>query len=302
MKLSGFTIVRNADKLYFPIVESILSILPIVDEYIIAIDEGEEDDQTMEKIMSIDSDKIKIIPRKWSEKSFVESRILAEETNFALSQCSGDWCFYLQADEVIHEKDHHKIIETCTENVDDLNVDGFLFSYNHFWGDYQHHLPYHGWYRNEIRIVRNDPAIQSIKDAQSFRKEQNRKLRVKKLEAEVFHYGWVRPPHLMQNKKKVHDGLHRGLESAEKEYIIKDNNYDYGPLGKLPVYNGTHPAVMDERIQNISWKDQLNYSKKWVPSRPLNKHEKKSYRTITWIENNILGGKELFGYKNWKLI
>ena len=134
---------------------------------------------------------------------------------------------------------------------------------------------------------------------QGFRKNNNSKLSVKPINANVYHYGWVRPPHLMQNKKKVHDGLHRGIVQAEKEYKSKDNIYDYGPLGKIPKFPHTHPIVMRERIKKMDWNDTLNHTNFWVPTRPLNKHEKKRYRALTWIENNILGSKEIFGYKNW---
>ena len=302
MKISGFTMVRNADKLYFPIRESILSILPIVDEYIIALGAGDADDRTEAIIKEIDSPKIKIYPRTWSEKSFKESRILAEETNFALSKCSGDWCFYLQADEVIHEEDLPKIRNACLQYHRNEPTDGFLFNYHHFWGDYEHHLPYHGWYKNEIRIIRNGRSIQSIKDAQSFRNQDGGKLKVRKIDARVFHYGWVRPPELMQNKKKIHDGLHRGIKQAEKEYAQRDNHYDYGPLGRIPRYHGTHPAVMEEKLEHHFWKEQLNYTKSWISTRALNKHEKLKYRLLTWIENNLLDGKEIGGYKNWEII
>ena len=102
MKISGFTMVRNATKYYFPVRESIESILPIVDEFIVALGKGDSGDTTREAIESIGSPKIRIIDRVWREEDFAESRIFAIETNFALSQCTGDWCFYLQADEVIH--------------------------------------------------------------------------------------------------------------------------------------------------------------------------------------------------------
>ena len=302
MKISGFTMVRNAEKLYFPIRESILSILPMVDEYVIALGKGDPDDHTEEIIREINSPKIKVYPRVWSEESFRESRIRAEETNFALSKCTGDWCFYLQADEVIHEDDLPVIKDACKQFRDDERTDGFLFNYHHFWGDYDHHLPYHGWYKNEIRVIRNNRGIQSIKDAQSFRKKNGSKLTVRAIDARVFHYGWVRPPELMQNKKKVHDGLHRGTSQAEKEYADRGNHYDYGPLGRLPFFKETHPSVMKDKIKDHHWKDQLNYTRNWIPTRPLNKHEKLKYRTLTWIENNLLGGKEIGGYSNWNII
>ncbi len=302
MKISGFTMVRNADKLYFPIRESILSILPIVDEYIIALGKGDEDDRTEAIIREINSPKIKVFHREWSEESFRESRILAEETNFALSKCKGDWCFYLQADEVVHEDDLPTIRSACEEYLDDRNSHSLLFNYHHFWGDYDHHLPFHGWYKNEIRVIRNHKGIKSIKDAQSFRRQDESKLNARPINARIFHYGWVRPPELMQNKKKVHDGLHRGINQAEKEYADRDNHYDYGPLDRIPTFPGSHPTVMKEKIEQLFWKDQLNYSSRWTPTRPLNKHEKLKYRILTWIENNLLGGKEIGGYSNWNIV
>ena len=163
-------------------------------------------------------------------------------------------------------------------------------------------MHYHGWVQNEIRVIRNHRGIQSIKDAQSFRHRDDSKLKVRSIDARVFHYGWVRPPELMQNKKKIHDGLHRGKEQAEKEYADRSNHYDYGPLGRIPNYQGSHPEVMASRIQSHHWQDRLNFTKTWTPGRPLNKHEKMKYRILTWIENNILGGKEIGGYKNWTLL
>lgn len=104
MKISGFSMVRNATKLYYLIKEAIESILPICDEFIIAVGKGDEDDCTREEIESIGSKKIKIIDTVWKEEDFKNGRVNAIQTNIALDECSGDWCFYLQADEVVHEK------------------------------------------------------------------------------------------------------------------------------------------------------------------------------------------------------
>ena len=114
--------VRNATKYYFPIKESILSILPLVDEFIVALGDCDSDDKTREEIESINSDKIKIIDRVWSERDFIDGKVFANETTFAMGQCKGDWCFYLQADEVIHEKDHPMIVAACTDNLTNKNI------------------------------------------------------------------------------------------------------------------------------------------------------------------------------------
>ena len=64
MFISGFSMVRNAVKLYYPVKESIESILPIVDEFVIALGNCDDDDQTLEEIKKINSNKIKIIHTK----------------------------------------------------------------------------------------------------------------------------------------------------------------------------------------------------------------------------------------------
>ncbi|MGH1337745.1 MAG: hypothetical protein ACRBFS_16615 [Aureispira sp.] len=302
MKISGFTMVRNATKYYFPIKESILSILPLVDEFIVALGDNDADDATRAAIGSIDSNKIKIIDRVWSEEDYIDGQVFAKETSFALSQCTGDWCFYLQADEIVHEQDLPLIKAACAQQLHNAKVDGFLFNYHHFFGDYDHYLPVHGWYKQEIRIVRNSTKIYSYKDAQSFRKEANQKLQVVPIAAYIYHYGWVRPPHLMQSKKKEQDSMHHGKEKTRVHYQGQSEGYNYGPLGKIPIFKGRHPAVMDEFRSKINWTNQLNYSKKGALDRPLLKHEKWKYKLLTFFENALNGGKDFFGYTNWILV
>lgn len=287
--------VRNADKYYFPIKESILSILPIVDEFVIALGDNEKGDKTRELIESIGSPKIKIIDRVWNEADSIGGKIYADETNFALAQCSGDWCFYIQADEVVHEKDLPEIVNQCQKHLNNKNVDALLFDYYHFFGDYEHYLPVHGWYKNEMRIVRNGIGVYSYKDAQSFRKNDNEKLNVKSIDAHIYHYGWVRPPRLMQSKKQEQEEKHYKSDKGEENI----NVFNYGALGNIPIFKATHPKVMDSFREKISWKNQLNYSKKAELNRPKMKHEQLKYRVITFFENLLNGGRDFFGYTNW---
>ena len=207
MKISGFTMVKNAGKLYYPFKESVLSILPLVDEYIIALGDCDKEDTTLQMIEEINSPKIKLVNTVWDVKKYPNGSILAQQTDVAKEHCTGDWLFYLQADEIIHEKDHEAIRQRCKELVNDDNVEELLFRYIHFWRDYNHAFTAnHAWYRNEIRIIRNRTDIHSWQDAQSFRvienftkekylkKEDTRKLNVARVDAHIYHYGWVRPP------------------------------------------------------------------------------------------------------------
>ena len=312
MKISGFSFVRNGVKLYYPVVESIKSILPIVTEFVIAVAKGDDDDTTREQIAAIDDAKIKIIDTTWEEKYFIKGVINAIQTNIAKQACTGDWLFYLQADEVVHEKDLPIITSRCEELLDNEDVEGLLFQYKHFWGDYDHFHSGHGWYPNEIRIIRNLRDIYSWQSAQSFRRFDcydnprqetgHHKLKVAKVAAEIYHYGWVRPPHLMQNKRRALDSFHWGLNRAKDFYEKAPQEFDYGPLNKLAVFNGGHPKVMQERIAQMGWKNKLQYSGKPNPFREPHKHERLKYRLLSLIEKYLNGSEQIGGFKNYELL
>jgi hypothetical protein len=274
-----------------------MSILPIVDEFIVAL--GKSEDNTKEIIEDIDSEKIKIYEREWNEESFKEGKIFREETNFALSKCNGDWCFYLQADEIVHEKYLTLITKKCQEYLKLKKVEGFLLKYIHFWGDYDHYINSHAAPPKEIRIVRNNSGVYSYKDALSFRIKNDRKLKVVEIPAYVYHYGWVRPPALMISKKKEQDSMHVGKDKAEEKYKNVEGYFNYGPLGRLPKFKATHPEAMKNWIEKFDWRDRLNYGREYDLERELFKHEKLNYKILTFIENIFFGGEQLFGFKNY---
>lgn len=300
VSISGFSMCRNADSLYYPIRESIESILPIVDEFIVAVGEGFEGDETRELIASINSPKIKIIDTVWYTDKFKYGSVHAQQTDIAKNACSGDWLFYLQADEVIHEKDHKEIVDACSGFLDDKSVDGFVFNYLHFWGDFDHVHDSHAWYDLEIRIVRNDPSIHSWKSAQSFRrytsfddskyldKEGTQKLNVKCLKSEVYHYGWVRPPVLMTKKINALDKIH----SHEKER--QSRPFSYGELNQIPKLTGTHPSVMHHWIEKSKWENDGS------PSPEYLRHNKLKAKVMTWLEKHLFGGKRIFSSHNFR--
>lgn len=320
MTISGFTMVRNATKLYYPVREAIESILPIVDEFVVALGKGDPDDTTREEIEKISSNKIKIIDTVWDLERYPNGTENAHQTDIAKNACSGDWLFYLQADEVVHENDLPAIQNRCTELLGDQEVEGLLFQYRHFWGDYNHYHRSHGWYPHEIRIVRNHPDIHSWESAQSFRRipnfdgvnyrqqEGTYKLKVASVNAHINHYGWVRPPDFMQRKNRALDTVHKGEQRVEALYKGRATNYDYGAMNLLAQFEGTHPNVMKERIAQFDWGHLLDYrgsatqSKSGHLERKPHKHERFKYRLLTFIEQNLLGGKQIGGFKNYILL
>ncbi|MFZ1611238.1 MAG: hypothetical protein WAT52_09235 [Chitinophagales bacterium] len=315
MLISGFTMAKNVSKLYYPIKASIMSVLPIVDEFIVALGDCDADDTARKEIESIGSEKIKIIDTVWDIEKYPNGMENAHQTDIAKNHCKGTWCLYVQADEVIHEQYLETIKSNCEKFKSDLEVEGFLFNYIHFWGDYNHHQLAHGWYKNEIRLVRNHPDIHSWQSAQSFRRIPNfdglhyrqhadtYKLKVIKIPAYIYHYGWVRPPHYMQKKKKALDTIHKGDTKAGEMYNTRALEFDYGALGNVPKFKGTHPKVMQEKIAQFDWAEELNYSKKQTnPNAEKMKHDKLKTKFITFVEQHILGGKEIFASKNYVLL
>ncbi len=303
---------RNGAKLYYPVVQAIKSILPICDEVFVAIGRGDFDDTTREDIMAMGDPKIIVIDTEWEEQYFQRGIINALQTDIALYACRGDWCFYIQADEVVHEKYLPVIRNRCQELIDDPEVEGLLFRYKHFWGDYWHYHTGHGWYPHEIRIIRNLPQIHSWESAQSFRyfekynhprqRKDSRKLRVAKVDAEIYHYGWVRPPHLMQKKNKAFKTIHWGQQHADEFYDTSPREFDYGPLDKVDSFSEAHPAVMKSRIAEFNWEDKLEYSGKPNLFRKKHKHEKAKYRFLSLVESWFNIQNPPWAFKNYVLL
>jgi hypothetical protein len=316
MKISGFTIGKNISKLYYPMKESIMSILPVVDEFIVVLGDSDSDDTTRAEIESIGSSKIKIIDSRWDTAQFPSGTVYAQQTHLAKENCSGDWLFYIQADEVIHEKYLPAIKKRCSELLDDREIEGLVFNYIHFWGDYWHYHDSHGWYRREIRIIRNDPEIIPWRDAQSFRripdfdgkdylrKENTFKLKVADVDAWMYHYGWVRPPRYMKSKSIVFNSHYREKKQADlpDEKKLNDMTFDYGVLGRLPEFKGSHPSVLRDKIAQFDWRDQLQYKGKRNRNRPPHKHEKFRYRLVSFIEKYLLFGRPVGEFENYRII
>ncbi len=260
MKVCGFTFIRNAVKYDYPIVEAITSILPLCDKFIVVV--GNSEDNTRNLIERINNSKIKIIDSIWDENLREGGKVLADETNKAISELPPDydWAFYIQGDEVVHEKYHSTIINSMKKWEDDESVDGLLFKYIHFYGSYDFVGDSTRWYRNEVRIIRCNESIYSFRDAQGFKKN-GQLLKVKEADATIFHYGWVKPPAYQQEKQKYFHSLWHSDKWLEKN-ISGKKEFDYSVIDSLKKFMGTHPAVMQNRIRNKKWEFNFDLSKK----------------------------------------
>lgn len=286
MKISGFSIVRNGVKFDYPFIESIKSILPICDEFVVAV--GDSEDGTLDRILALNDTKIKIIETTWDEKLRTGGNILAQQTNIALANITGDWGIYLQADEVVHEKYLPIIKEAMQQNLNARRVEGLLLKYIHFYGSYDYYANSRSWYRQEIRIIRNNIGVRSWKDAQGFRID-NRIMSVKFVDAYVNHYGWVKHPKVMQDKVVAFNKLWHEDKWVQQN-IPQQNEFDFSVVDSIKKYESDHPAVMEERISKYNWS--------FTP--PVNQKQKIKQRLLRFIEEktNLRIGE----YKNYKLI
>lgn len=286
MKVSGFTFVRNGIKFDYPFRESILSVLPLVDEMIVNVPDSE--DETLKAVKDINSPKIRIIQTNWNGDIPSGGKILSHHTNLALKECSGDWCLYIQADEIISEQDHCKIKKAMEENFVDKRIDGLLFDYVHFYGSYDCVAAARNWYRNEVRIIRNKQNIVSFADAQGFRYKDDSKIPVAYTGARVYHYGWVRPIESMRTKTIAMDRLWHGTKKDEENKDLEYKSSQYG----LKKFKDKHPEIMKDRIKKQDW--IFNYKSK------ISSYREFRYWTSDLLEK--ITGLRLFEYKGYKLI
>ncbi len=302
MKVAAFTYIRNGLHFEYPFLQSIKSLLPLVDEFIVVV--GDSFDGTRGAVMELNDKKIKIIDTVWDNQLRKDGLVYAMQSNIGLDNISkdADWAFHIQADEVIHEKDYPAITRAMQENLNNTNVDGILFNFVNFFGDYSHISTSRRFHLHEIRIVRNNPRVRSYRDSQGFRifndpenalNEKGTKLRVKKIDAAMYHYSYARKPE-NQFKKAIEfskawttdDASLKQWEIENKDSFNFTTNIDY-----LVPFKGTHPDTMLLKIAQQDW--IYNYDPK--------------INNMTFTEKLLrllekITGKQFFIYRNYKII
>ena len=289
MKVAGFTFIRNAVKLDYPIIEAVRSILPLCDYVVVAV--GQSEDDTLKLIQSIDSQKIRIIETVWDDTIRESGAVLAVETNKAFDAVGddADWCIYIQGDECLHENFLPTVKIAMERWQNDANTEGLLFKYRHFYGSYDYIGTSRLWYRNEVRIIKNDKQIRSYRDAQGFRKN-GQKLKVRQMDAYIHHYGWVRHPQAQQLKQLNMNRLWHSDEEV-KERVPDVEEFDYSKIDDLARFDGSHPKVMQPRIDALNWQFSFDPTQ-----RKLSKKE----RFSRFIEQ--LTGWRIGEYRNYRKI
>jgi hypothetical protein len=241
MKVSVFTFLRNGAKLGYPFLESIRSALPLADEYVVALgpSDAEEQDQTRQSLLSLNEPKLRIVDSVWNEGMRVAGFVYGQQKMLAQSQCNGDWAFYLEADEVLHENDLDKIHASMQRHLAQPAVEALVFDYIHFFGSQHWQAVSPGWYRRAPRIIRN--TIRTVACDGLFWNVvvSNQKMRWPKAAltcAKVYHYGHVRPISAMNAKQH---SVERYWNKTPQDF----SRYQIDPLAVQP-YRGSHPSLM----------------------------------------------------------
>lgn len=253
--VSGFSIVRNAVKMAYPIEAALRSIAPLCDEVVVNV--GDSEDGTLNAVRGIGDPKIRILESEWGDELERSNLIHSIETNRALDACRGLWCFYIQADEIVHEHDYEAIRRTMQRYAGDPHVEGLLFDYLHFYGSPEWVGLGRRWYRREVRIVRRASGIRSVAGAQGFRVD-GRKPRAARSGARIFHYGWAKPPQAIVEKR-----LQAGRYGGDAAWRSRPRE-TWRRIPGLRRFEGTHPAAIQPWLQRNRWEfDPRAYPRDW---------------------------------------
>jgi len=285
--ISGFTIVRNAVKLDYPIVPAIRSILDICDEVLVNV--GKSDDDTRDLVESIGDPRVRILDSVWDLS--LGGGTLAFETNRVMAACAGTWGVYIQADEVLHESGAALIREGVRQCDGDDRVEGLLVDYLHFYGDFDTIATNRHWYRREVRVVRLGRDVRSYEAAQGFRVGPRfRRVRARATAASMFHYGWSRSAASLGARIAEDEGIHHEMRDRLRARRAR-GSLDWTPL--LRPFRGTHPRA----------------ARDWVAARrgtaaPVGPRRFKisnlRYYVSDWIER--LTGVRVFEYRNYVVV
>ncbi len=239
MKVSAFTFIKNGQILGYPFLESIQSILSIVDEFVINV--GESEDDTLLLLQSLNSPKIRIIKSHWNDSMHDRGYVYGQQKMIAQFNCTGDWAFYIECDEVYHENELEQIKKSMETHLNDSNVEALVFDFYHFYGNANSILNSPGWYRSEARIIKNSVRSYAPDGLFWLVLDSNKKGRYPKSKhtgVSCYHYGWTRSESQMNLKSS----------KVQKYWGNEHINIDYTKMDQsiIEEFTGTHPQIIKD--------------------------------------------------------
>ena len=294
MVIEGFTYVRNGIKMGYPFIASINSLLPIVNKLFVVV--GNSDDGTREAVVNLANDKICIVDSVWEEEKRKNGEIFREQSNLGLAKITGDWAIHIQADEVLMETAREEILQNIKLADAKEEVDGLLFPFYHFWGDYKHIRHTRATHAFEIRAFKNNRKVLSYKDSQGFRifeepnfKDKGIKLNVLKTDTKIFHYSYTRNPKLMKTKTNYFNRFWHSNDWLSKHN--SESDFDFNEVDRLDTFEGDHPKYMESVISKKDWDFNYNPSKSNMSLKE---------KLLYWIEHHF--NYRFFENKNYKVV
>lgn len=283
MKVSGFTFIRDGVRLGYPFEQSIRSALPVCDEFVVAA--GYCQDGTLERLRAMNEPKLRIIETHWNEACRSHGFVYGQQKMIAQYNCTGDWAFYLEGDEVLHEQDLERLHRGMQHYLDDHQVEALAFDYFHFYGDTQHLHVSAQAYRKAVRIIRN--SLRSIAPDGLYwavvkdrtwhggrNKRRTRYPRAAALNIPIYHYGNARHQRYVQAKAKAGNQYWTEKQAFSASYAAIDPQ-------QLGPFTGTHPAIMASWIEA-----HANTDFKPDPEHQLTRRERK-HRRLARLERRF---------------
>lgn len=287
MKVSGFSFIRDGVRLGYPFEESIRSALPVCDEFVVAVGRGSDD--TLQRLQAMNEPKLRLFETTWNESCRSHGFVYGQQKMIAQYNCTGDWAFYLEGDEVLHERDHERLQAAMAHYLDDREVEALAFDYLHFYGDAGHLHATSQVYRRACRVIRN--SLRSIapdglywaiiKDRTWHGGRNKRRTRYPNaaaLNIPIYHYGNARHERYIRAKAETGNQYWSEKQAFSAEYGRLDSR-------QVVAFEGDHPAVMDNWLA-----EHANPSFAFDPAHRLTRRERK-HRRLAWLER--LTGRDL---------
>ncbi len=285
-RIAGFSIIRNATLLDFPLEASVASVLPVVDEFVLAV--GRSDDDTLARAQALAAahPTLRLIDTEWDFSR--GTLVLSEQTNLAMAACAADWGIYIQADEVLGDGAAARLRQTIERVHGRPNVEGVVVDYLHFYGSFDVVGVSRRWYRREIRAVRLGGAIRSHKDAQGFRVgDEARRVRAVRAPANMYHYGWARPDWALRAKREQDLAIYANRNRLDPDRPLLPW------MPGLRSFTGEHPALVRE------WIAARREQGSWIAPRT---HEREHLRVWGTLAIERLTGWRPFEFRNYTLV
>lgn len=291
MRVSGFTFVRNGVELGYPFVSSIRSLLPLCDEIVVNVPRSTDD--TVAHVAAIGDARIRMIETEWDGRPQECGLALSHHTNLALWECTGDWCVYIQADEVLHEATLPAMRTAMERALTAPGVEGLVVDYTHFYGSYHTEAYGPGWYDQEVRVVRRASNARSVGDAQGFRRGDGGKLGVRRSGGRYFHYGHALRPDLAARKARSLSSLYHEAEAVDERMRGLPAGF-YEEDQRARTFTGSHPRLMQDIVARADWR--------YVPRAPLIRFRRKRFwRDVSHLVRQATG-LSIGIHRNFRLV